>query len=136
MRSKITVIGAPGVVDTLMEGDIADVVGDEGLPGSDVVVIGAGADVAQAARRAASRAPGAALIVVGGDVRAALEASQRALDGVGSERQSAPRSRRASCRAGASSASPATACARPSRRSCSTAARRSTSRWSAWTTAS
>jgi hypothetical protein len=75
MRSKITVIGAPGVVDTLMEGDIADVVGDEGLPGSDVVVIGAGADVAQAARRAASRAPGAALIVVGGDVRAALEAS-------------------------------------------------------------
>ena len=75
MRSKITVIGAPGVTDILSVGDIADVVGEEGLPGSDVVVIGPGADVAAAARRAASRASGAAVIVLGGDVRAALAAS-------------------------------------------------------------
>jgi DNA-binding IclR family transcriptional regulator len=31
MRSKITVIGAPGVVDTLMEGDIADVAQKMGI---------------------------------------------------------------------------------------------------------
>ena len=58
-----------------MEGDLAEVVGPEGLPGSDVVVIGSAADPVEAARRAASRASGAAVIVVGGDVRAALEAS-------------------------------------------------------------
>src|SRR5687767_11020693 len=75
MRSKITVIGAPDVVDTLVEGDIADVVAEEGLAGSDVVVIGPGADVVAAARSAASRASGAAVIILGGDVRAALEAS-------------------------------------------------------------
>ena len=34
-----------------------------------------GADVAEGARRAASRASGAAVIVLGGDVRAALDAS-------------------------------------------------------------
>lgn len=75
MRSKITVIDAPGIVERLAAGDYADVVGPGELPGSDVVVLGPRADVAAGARRAASRAPGAAVILLGGDVRAALEAS-------------------------------------------------------------
>jgi len=75
MRSKITVIDAPGVSERLAEGDYADVVGPEEMPGSDVVVLGPGADAAAGARRAASRAPGAAVIVIEGDVRAAMEAS-------------------------------------------------------------
>lgn len=60
----------------LSEGDYADVVGAPDLPGSDVVVLAFGADVAAEARRAASRAPGAVIMLVGdGDVRAALNAS-------------------------------------------------------------
>lgn len=54
---------------------VAEVVGEAGLSGSDVVVLGRGVDVVAGARRAASRASGAAVIVVGGDVRAALDAS-------------------------------------------------------------
>lgn len=58
-----------------LHSDVADVVDEGSLAGSDVVVLGPGSDVVEGARRAASRASGAALIVVGGDVRAALGAS-------------------------------------------------------------
>lgn len=76
MRSRITVIDAPDVARSLTEGDWADVTQSvTGLPGSDVVVLGPGADVPALARRVASRASGAAIVVVDGDVRAAVEAS-------------------------------------------------------------
>ena len=75
MRSKITVIGAPGLMEELVEGDYADVVDAESLPGSDVVVIGPDADVVSEARRASSRASGAVLIVVDNDVEAAVRSS-------------------------------------------------------------
>ena len=71
MRSKICVIGSAPFPET----DVADVVGEEAIAGADVVVLGPGADVEQGARLAASRASGAAVLVVGGDVRAALGAS-------------------------------------------------------------
>lgn len=71
MRSKICVIGLTHTFET----PVADVVGEEALPGADVVILGPEADVVAGARRAASRASGAAIVVVGGDVRAALEAS-------------------------------------------------------------
>jgi hypothetical protein len=77
MRSKITVLDAPGVVENLRQGDWAEVVTDVGdLPGSDVVVIGEAADVAGLARRIASRASGAAIVVLDpAEVATALEAS-------------------------------------------------------------
>jgi hypothetical protein len=76
MRGKITVIGdGEPIVRSLSEGDWADVVGPDELPGSDVVVLARGADVSTEARRVASRASGAVMIVVDGDVRAAVDAS-------------------------------------------------------------
>jgi hypothetical protein len=76
MRCKVTVVGElPSLRDRLADGGYAEVVGDEELPGSDVVVLARGADVAGAARRVAARAPGAVIVVVEGDVRTALEAS-------------------------------------------------------------
>ncbi len=75
MRSKITVIGAPGAAADLQEGDYADVVGADGLPGSDVVVLGPQADLAAEAKRVSSRASGAVVLVVDGDVRSAMESS-------------------------------------------------------------
>jgi hypothetical protein len=76
MRSKITVLGdSDEIAKTLLEGEYAEVVGGAQLPGSDVVVIAGGVDVAAEARRAASRASGAVIVVVDGDVRAALDAS-------------------------------------------------------------
>ena len=71
MRSKICVIGSAPFPGT----DVADVVGAEAIAGSDVVVLGPESDVVQGAKLAASRASAAAVIVVGGDVRAALGAS-------------------------------------------------------------
>jgi hypothetical protein len=76
MRSKITVVDAPGVAEKLKEGDWAAVVGPEALPGSDVVVAGPGVDIAELGRRVASRASGAAIIVIEpGALKPALEAS-------------------------------------------------------------
>src|SRR3712207_5848923 len=71
MRSKITVIG-----DVEVQTDIADVVGENAIAGSGVVGIGPGADVAAAARLAASRASGAAIVLVApASVETALRAS-------------------------------------------------------------
>jgi hypothetical protein len=77
MRGKITVVPeGSDLVGVLSEGDYADVVGPDRLPGSDVVVVAPGADVEAVARRAASRAPGAVIVLASGDdVRAALDAS-------------------------------------------------------------
>ena len=76
MRSKITVVGEGGdLIGVLSQGDFADVVAGD-VRGADVVVIASGADVEAEARRAASRAPGAVIVLAGeGDVRAALDAS-------------------------------------------------------------
>jgi hypothetical protein len=53
------------VTEQLTQGDWTDVVTDVAdMPGSDVVVIGAGADVSAIARRVASRASGAAIVVL------------------------------------------------------------------------
>ena len=76
MRSKISVVGEGGdLVRLLSQGDYADVVTGD-VRGADVVVIAGGADVEAEARRAASRAPGAVIVLAGaGDVHAALDAS-------------------------------------------------------------
>src|ERR687895_482844 len=76
MRSKITVVDAPSVAEDLRQGDWVEVAGPEGLPGSDVVVAGPGVDIAELGRRVASRASGAAIIVIEpGAVKPALEAT-------------------------------------------------------------
>ena len=76
MRCKVTVVGeAPSLRRELAAGAYAEVASEEGLPGSHVVVLAGGVDVAAQARRVASRAPGAVIVVVDGDVRTVLEAS-------------------------------------------------------------
>lgn len=71
MRGKITVIGGGGALDGLREERVTvlrlDAPGAERLAGSDVVVIGEGADVAGAARATARRASGAVLVVATAD---------------------------------------------------------------------
>jgi hypothetical protein len=77
MRSKITVVDAPTVAEQLTQGDWVEVVTDlADLPGSDLVVIGRDADVADVSGRVASRASGAAIVVLDEtEVRTALDAS-------------------------------------------------------------
>ena len=70
MRSKICVIGMDPIQTV-----VADVVGEDAIAGSDVVVLGPSADVQKGAKLAASRASGAAVIVLGGDLQVALGAS-------------------------------------------------------------
>jgi hypothetical protein len=87
MRSKITVVGdsggGEGLASTLSAGDRADVVTVSGawadLAGSEVVVLGGGADVPAAAGEVARRAPAAVVVLATADgerdCAAALEAS-------------------------------------------------------------
>ena len=76
MRAKVTVAGSPeqgaAVADRLAgNADVSTV--PEELSGSDVVVLGPGADVAGLAARARDRAPNAVLIVAGDGIETAFE---------------------------------------------------------------
>lgn len=73
MRAKVTVAGAAELgeaVASRLAGN-ADVAGADELTGSDVVVIGEGADVATLAADARVRAPNAVLIVTGDGIETA-----------------------------------------------------------------
>ena len=75
MRAKVTVAGsaelAAAVTDRLAGN--ADVASEDELTGSDVIVIGPGADVGAVAALARDRAPNAVLIVAGAGIETACE---------------------------------------------------------------
>ena len=76
MRAKVTVAGSPelGAAVTHRLAGNADVsTVPEELTGSDVVVLGPGADVAGLSARARDRAPNAVLIVAGDGIETACE---------------------------------------------------------------
>ena len=75
MRAKVTVAGSPELGAAVAErlAGNADVAGEDELTGSDVIVLGPGADVAAIAERARDRAPNAVLIVAGDGIETACE---------------------------------------------------------------